>query len=258
MELPIAKVLTSTGLISAWTTSWIHRKLCCGAFILVLTVASMHLVQAQVVFTTPSEFLGEYPPLESIDKVANSYYWRAPDAEKKYRAVLIEQPEIFLASDSQYKGIKPDAFKVISDTLRDFIATTVAETQPVVEQPGPGVVRLRSALMDVYFKKAEGGQGFSWLRNVGAVVDYEMRAAIGRNISLVEVRLEIEAIDSETGKRLAVVVAHTGQKKSDELDLPERPSSWTDLYRTLDRLNDSVRVRIADLFVDEPRTQSGP
>jgi len=94
----------------------------------------------------------------------------------------------------------------------------------------------------------------SWFRNVGGVVDYEMRAAIGRNISLVEVRLEIEAIDSETGKRLAVVVAHTGQKKSDELDLPERPSSWTDFYRTLDRLSDSVRVRIADLFVDEPRT----
>jgi hypothetical protein len=165
--------------------------------------------------------------------------------------MLIEQPEIFLAPDSQYKGIKPDAFKIISDTLRDFIATTVAEARPVVEQPGPGVVRLRSALMDVYFKK--GGTQVSWFRNVGGVVDYEMRAAIGRSISLVEARLEVEAIDSETGKRLAVVVAHTGQKKIDELDLPERPSSWSNLFRALDRLSDSVRVRFADLFVDEPR-----
>ena len=250
MELPVAGVLTSTALVLARKTSWIHRRSDYLAVILVLAMASMHLVQAQIVFTVPSEFLGEYPPLESIDKVANSYFWRAPDAEKKYRAVLIEQPEIFLASDSEYKGIKPDAVKIISDTLRDFIATTVAETHPVVEQPGPGVVRLRTALMDLYFKK---GSEVSWLRNVGGIVDYEMRAAIGRNISLVEARLELEATDSETGKRLAVVVAHTGQKKIDELDLPERASSWSDLFRTLDRLNDSVRVRVTDLFVEEPR-----
>ncbi|MCZ6877016.1 MAG: DUF3313 family protein [Acidobacteria bacterium] len=249
MELSIARVLTSTALILAWTTSWIHRKLCYMAPILFLTVVSMHLVQAQIVFTIPSEFLGEYPPLESIDQVPNSYFWRAPDAEKKYRALLIEQPEIFLAPDSEYKGIKPDAFKIISDTLRDFIATAAAENHPVVEQPGPGVVRVRSALMDLYFKK---GSEVSWFRNVGGIVDYEMRAAIGRNISLVEARLEIEATNSETGKRLAVVVAHTGQKKMDELDLPERPSSWSDLFRTLDRLSDSTRVRITDLFVDEP------
>ena len=252
MELPIARVLTSTALILAWTTSWIRRKVCSVALILFLTVASMHLVQAQIVFTIPSEFLGEYPPLESIDEVANSYFWRAPDAEKKYRALFIEQPEIFLHPDSAYKGIKPDAFKIISDTLRDFMGTTAIENYPVVQQPGPDVIRVRSALMDLYFKKGDGGKGLSWFRNPGGVVDYEMRAAIGRNLSLVEARLEMEAIDNETGKRLAVLVVHTGQKKNDELDLPERPSSWSDLFRTLDRLGDSIRGQIADLLVDKP------
>ena len=140
MKFPIARILTSTALIVAWTTSWIRRKLCYAALILVPTVASMHLVQAQIGVTMSSEFLGEYPPLKAVEKMANSYYWQAPDAEKKYRAWLIEQPEIFLAPDSEYKGIKPDAVKIIFDTLRDFIATIVTETHPVVEQPGPGVV----------------------------------------------------------------------------------------------------------------------
>ena len=66
-----------------------------------------------------------------------------------------------------------------------------------------------------------------------------------------EARIEVEATDSETEKRLAVVVAHTGQQKIDELGIPERASSWTDLIRTLDRLSDVVRVRLADLFVAE-------
>ena len=79
MELPVARVLTSTALVLARRTSWIHRRSYYLAVILVLTMASMHLVQAQIVFTVPSEFLGEYPPLETIDKVANSYFWRAPD-----------------------------------------------------------------------------------------------------------------------------------------------------------------------------------
>ena len=253
MKTPITRVLTSMVLILAWTTSSIRRKLCSVALILVLTVASMHLVQAQeVVFTIPSEFLGEYPPLVPIDEMANSFIWLAPDAEKKYRALLFEQPEIFLAPDSEYKGIKPDAFKLISDTMRDVMGTAAVENYPVVEVPGPGVIRVRSALMDLYFKKNKGGEGPSWLPVVGGVADYEMRAAIGRNLSLVEVRLEMEAIDNETGKRLAVVVAYTGQKKNDEFDLPERPASWSDLFRTLDRLSDSVRGQIHGLLVDEP------
>jgi hypothetical protein len=213
----------------------------------------MHLVQAQeVVFTIPSEFLGEYPPLEAIDEMGTSFIWLAPDAERKYRALLFEQPEIFLAPDSEYKGIKPDVFKIISDTMRDVMGTASVEYYPVVEVPGPDVIRVRSALMDLYFKEDKGGRGSSWLQIIGGVADYEMRAAIGRNISLVEVRLEMEAIDNETGKRLAVVVAYTGQKKNDELDLPERPSSWSDLFRTLDRLSDSIKGQIHSLLVDEP------
>ncbi len=239
-------------LIRAVATSCINRKLFYLPVILVLTVASMHLVQAQVVFTIPSEFLGEYPPFESIDGVANSYLWVAPDAEKKYRALFLEQPEIFLASDSEYKGIKPDAFKVISDTLLEILGTTAIESHPVVDELGPDVIYVRSALMDVFFKEKRGGTGLSWFRKGDGIVDYELRAAIGRNMSLVEARLEIEATDSETGKRLAVLVAHSGQKENDELDQPERSVSWSDLFRSLDRLSASIRGKIDVLFVDEP------
>ena len=70
-----------------------------------------------------------------------------------------------------------------------------------------GCGRLCPARMDVYFKK--GRAEISWLRTIGGVVDYEMRAAIGRNISLVESRLEVEAIGSETGKWLAFVVTRS-------------------------------------------------
>jgi hypothetical protein len=249
MKSPITGVRMSMALIGAVAISWINRKTCYLPLILVLTVVSIHLVQAQVVFTIPSEFLGEYPPLKPIENMADSYIWRAPDVQKKYRAVLIEQPEIFLAPDSEYKGIKPDAVKMISDMLLNFIATAEAEVRPVVENPGPAVVRLRPALMDLYFKKGSGA--FSWFRNVGGIVDYEMRAAIGRNISLVKARLELEATDSETGKRLVVLVFQSSQNK---IERSEGPSFWSNLIRKLDLLSEVVQAQVADLFVDEPRT----
>ncbi len=247
MKSSIIGVFMFMTLIRDVATSCINRKLFCLPIILVLTVASIRLVQAQIVTTLPSEFLGEYPPLEPVENM-NSYFWRSPDAQKKYRTVLIEQPEIFLSPDSEYKGIKPNAFKIISDTLLDFMAANAAENYPVVREPGPGVVRVRAALMDLRFRK---GVETSWFLNPGGAVENEVRAAIGRHISLVETRIEVELTDSETGKRLAVVVAYSGQEKSDELGIPERGSSWTDFFRTLDRLNDVVRLRVADLFVDE-------
>jgi hypothetical protein len=211
-------------------------------------MASISPVQAQIVTTFTSEFLGNYPPLEPLEKIPNSYFWRSPDAQEKYRAVLFEQPEIFLAPDSEYKGIKPNAFKMISDTLLDFLAVNASEVYTVVREPGPGVIRVRSALLDLHFRK---GTKTSWLLDPSGVVEYEMRAAIGRNVSMVEARIEIEGTDSETEERLVVLVAQTGEEKSDEYGFPGRDSSWTELFQTVDRLSDIVRVRLTDLFVDE-------
>ena len=56
-----------------------------------LTVSGLSQIQTKL-----SGFLDEYPPLSPLENVPNTLFWRASEIEGKYRAVLIEQPEIFL------------------------------------------------------------------------------------------------------------------------------------------------------------------
>ncbi len=43
----------------------------------------------------------------------------APDRMANYSAVMIDQPEIFVSPDSQYKGMKPDDMKQLADSFRN-------------------------------------------------------------------------------------------------------------------------------------------
>jgi len=210
------------------------------AIAIVLNVSGLGQIQTKL-----SGFLDEYPPLSPLENVPNALFWRASDVEKKYRALLIEQPEIFLDPKSAYKGIKPDALKMLADTLRDVVATEAAEMHPIVTEPGPDVIRIRIALSNLFLKK---GGTLDWYQAVGPKSAYTMRAAIGHNVSLVEVVLEMEATDSTTGRRLGFVAAQSGQRKIKELDVPERESSWADLVRRLADLSPRIERNFSFLY----------
>ena len=104
-----------------------------------------------------SGFISDYPGLEPLDGVANVLVWKAPDAEKRYQAVYFDPPEIFLAADSPYRGIQPEAVKALSDELYDLLVAQAAENgREIADVLGPNVARVRSALTDVYFKRRTG------------------------------------------------------------------------------------------------------
>ena len=210
------------------------------AIAVVLTVPGLSQIQTKL-----SGFLDEYPPLSPLENVPNALFWRASEIERKYRALLIEQPEIFLDPKSAYKGIKPDAIKIVADTLRDVVATNAAEFHPIVTEPGPDVVRIRIALSNLFLKK---GGTFEWYQAIGPRSAYTMQAAIGRNVSLVEVVLEMEATDSTTGRRLGFVGTQSGQRKIKEMSVPERKSSWTNLVRRLDDLVEPLHRNFSFLW----------
>ncbi len=195
----------------------------------ILTVSGVGQVQPKL-----SGFLNEYPPLSPLEGVPDTLFWRVPEVERKYRAVLVAQLEIFLDPKSAYKGIQPDAFELLADALKDVVATNVAERRPLATEPGPDVVRLRIALSNLFLKK---GGTFAWHQAIGPGSAYTMQAAIGRNVSLVEGVLEIEATDSSTGRRLGFVGTQVGQHRIKEIGVPERKGSWADLVR---RFHDQV------------------
>ncbi len=180
----------------------------------------------------------DYSKLEPVseERPEDRYYVAAGAMEKmaNYRAVLIEQPEIFLHTDSSYKGIKPDQMKALADSYAESVAQALEESDEwpgdfsyeVVDEPGPGVLHLRAAIGNLFLKKRRSKNPLSYMP-IGAVVRLAKNAKdLTRKVSLVEVSLEIEALDSQTGEVLGAGVWSRGARKDKEMGQKSDPPSW--------------------------------
>jgi len=179
-----------------------------------------------------SGFLDDYPQLTPVEDGSEILIWKASNIEPRFVAVMVDQPEIFIHPDSPYKGLNPDELKMLADSYRETVATKLAMVHPVVEQPQPNTIRLRFALTNVYLKK-KGRPWYGWATPV-SIAAYTVKGALGQKYSLVEATVEVEAIDNETGQRLAVAVYEKGQREDEDVD--EEATSWDDIQEAMDDL----------------------
>ncbi len=115
-----------------------------------LTIAAFVTALAQDIQS--SDFLSDYSKLQRDGQMGYSYL--APDAPGRmanYSALLIDQPEIFVSPDSEYKGMKPDDMKQLADAFRNAMVQELVETYTIVDQPGPNVLYLRFAFSNLQF-----------------------------------------------------------------------------------------------------------
>jgi hypothetical protein len=158
-----------------------------------------------------SGFLGEYPQFEvDKDRKGALIYWTPGVDIKNYTKIMIHPVEIFLAPDSEYKGIKPSEFMATTYAFVKTITSALEPDYPVVDKPGPGVMEIRIAFTNVYATKPKKG--------------------LFRSIKLVDGALEAELLDSETGTRLAALVekysANPERKGTDN-------TSWSKVKKVL-------------------------
>jgi len=185
------------------------------------------LLVASPAFSQDSGFISDVPRLETLDGVENVRVWKVPDIEQKYRAVYFDPPEIVLAPDSEYKGIQPDAVKALSDLLHDILTTDASERgREIAEELGSDIVRVRSAVSNVYFKRRSGS--FRYPFNYDG---FRLRAVMPE-VSLVQATLEFELLDGESGRRVGILILQEGQR-SVRLDAEDYANSWSELVNTL-------------------------
>jgi hypothetical protein len=178
-------------------------------------------------------FLSDYSNLKKpVDGLHNLRYI-APGAFQKltdYDQIFVDQPEMFISPDSKYQGAKPDDMKIIADSLREAISSELRDSYTVVDQPGLGVITLRLALVNLHLKKAK--RGFLSYTPIGAVAHATKSALednITKKISLVEVTVEAEVLDSATGEVLGATIEHRGQAKDKKRKLKEAATSWDEI-----------------------------
>lgn len=202
-----------------------------GAISLASTALAQDEMQADKEGVEYSGFLSDYSKLEvdPTGRVAQLWYVVPGGLERleDYDALMIDQPEIFVAEDSKYKGMKPDQMTALAEAFREILVEELEQDYRIADAAGPSVMLMRVALGDVYMKKK--GRGLFSYTPVGAVVHAAKKAAIDdltKKLELIEVTLEMELLDSQSGEQLAALVNKRGQAKDKELGLKEEEAEW--------------------------------
>lgn len=161
-----------------------------------------------------SGFLEDTDQLQPMDDPWISYAYMAPGFEEKIaatRTLVIDQPEIHIAADSPYRGVKPDDMKLLADTLRDYAASALSDTYQIALTPGPDSLYLRMGLTNVYLKKKR--RRLVAYTPVGFVTSTAKRVLLDDftdKVLLTQVAVEFELIDPNTGERVVAAVSELG------------------------------------------------
>ena len=151
-----------------------------------------------------SEFLGTQPDLKPDPGRPGALVWEKPGFDRgKYAKVMFEPLTIFIASDSEYKGLNADDINALAAGFREAVVQTLEPDLPVVNVAGKGVLYVRAAITHVKLRKPP--RGLLGYTPIGIVVTAAQDAA-GKRISLEDAQLEIEARDAVSGETLAVLV----------------------------------------------------
>jgi hypothetical protein len=139
-----------------------------------------------------SGFLGDYSKLERDAFLDNSLTYTNPTSDlKQYTKFIIEPVVVHFAPNADGVAIDPADLKMLADYWRDEAVKALSRHYTVVTEPGPGVLRVRAAITGI--KK---NVPLTSVRSVAKAPDIGLGGA----------SMEAEALDGQTGERVAAVV----------------------------------------------------
>lgn len=166
-------------------------------------------------------FLGDYyNKLKPGGKGEGKLRWFKPGVDfTKYKKVMVDYVIFAIAEDSGYKGIDADEMKKIADSGSLALLTAIQWEFPVVSEPGPDVLRIRTAIVDLEPSKP-GLSAISTVIPVGLGISIIKKGATDAWTGSGATTAEMMVLDSMTNE----VIACGEDKKTAEF--AERFSKW--------------------------------
>ena len=154
------------------------------------------LAMACVLTKSPkgSGHLVAYSSLSPDPKVKGVYVYKNPKKSpeqfaEKYTAFLVDPIIVYIHKDVAGYGVDPEKLKMLTDYFRDKLIETLESRYPIVDTPGPEVIRMRVAIVNISPSKPR-------------LATHPSQTAFG----LDKASLEAEFVDSKTGERIAAVM----------------------------------------------------
>ncbi len=162
-----------------------------------------------------SGFLGDYSGLKPGPSGGAQWVYIKKNVELgKYKKVMMDQVTFYLKGDAADKGIQPDDIKELTEAFDNAVRENVGKYYPLVDQPGPDVLRIRVAITNLVPNKP-GVSAVSTVMPIGLGLSFIKKAVTGKHSGVGETGMEMEAVDSMTNERIAAGIdTHSGSKLS--------------------------------------------
>lgn len=174
----------------------VHRKGAVTAMCAAIMCAAM--VSGSVIAQQPaiSGFLGDYSQLEPLSEKGRkgALIFRKKGLDlSEYNAIFVAEPLIYLNVTAEERGVKAKDLAMLSDYFHGKLVGALEDDYDLVDEPGPGVIVVRTAIIDVI--PIKGG--------IGKLGKLALKVV---NLDLGGASIEAEVIDGESGERLAALV----------------------------------------------------
>jgi hypothetical protein len=139
-------------------------------------------------------FLSDYSKLKANPNFENTVSYVRDDPAKnihKYVAVIVDPPVVYVATNANPNDMPDRGRAALTEYFQAAMTKAVEDAFPVVTQPGPLVLRLRTAIIGV---------------DVGPAGEKTGEAGLDHQVNIGKVGVEAELVDSVTGEQIAAAV----------------------------------------------------
>ena len=157
--------------------------------------SGLRIMQANKQF---SGFLSDHSRLKPNPEFENTVTYISDDPVKnvhKYVAIIVDPVVLYVATDDAAKAMPDRGRTALANYFQQAITRAVSDAFPIMQEKGPLVLRLRTALIGV---------------DVGAALPADSGGAGGealpRTVQIGKVGVEMELVDSESGQQIAAAV----------------------------------------------------
>ncbi len=197
-----------------------------------------------------SGFLEDYSGLveEADSKLIYNYVYIKPDTDLSgYTKFLIDAITVFPHPEADFKGINANDMTLLEKLFHAAMAKALTENSgyEVVEEPGPGVCRIRVAITEVVPVRPAMNTLTTFvpqMRLLSGVVNL----ATGSNFFVGQIGMEAEFVDAESGERIAAKVSKQAGKKYVPFTgrTAKTASKWAQIEQSMEYWAQQLRKRV--------------
>ena len=164
-----------------------------------------------------SGFLGDYSQLKPGPKggVAQVYMKEGVNF-KQYNKIMLDQVVFYFKKDAENQAIDPDEMKELADKYNRAVIDAFGEAYPLVDKPGPDVMRVRVAITDLQLPN-RAINAVSSVVPAGIAISIIKKGLTGKSTGVGEISMEFELLDSQTNGRLSAGVDRRAGGKIDSM-----------------------------------------